>query len=189
MSLVFSLLSNLPFHLHRSRASPVRRQVISCAVGAVACSGCAVLSPVGPSALSSSHVSCLAGVLGVAESLAPVALQDSVLLLVLLSLQERVPMKRRLLLIAASISSFFSKVTLTFGMPRPEVLLMNLMTFTFRPCFSRMAVSISSSPIVGSTSFTTTLRASSILASVELLGGQKTAEVPMRPLSSLFMDS
>ena len=85
MSLAFSLLSNLPLHLYRSRASSVRRQVISCTVGAVAGSGCALSSSVGSGALPASHVSCLAGVMGMAESLAPVALQNSGLLLVLLN--------------------------------------------------------------------------------------------------------
>ena len=84
MSLAFSFLSNLLLHLYCSRASSVRRQVISCTVGAVTGSGCTLSSFVGSGALPASHVSCLAGVLGMAESLAPVTLQDSGLLLVLL---------------------------------------------------------------------------------------------------------
>ena len=70
----FHFLCNLSLYLYTPWASSARRKVIPCAAGAVACSGCAVLSPVGPSALSASHGSCLAEVLGVAESLAPVAL-------------------------------------------------------------------------------------------------------------------
>ena len=98
-------------------------------------------------------------------------------------------MRRRLFLAAASISSFFSNVTFTFGMPRPDDLLMKRTTFTFSLCSSMMAASISSSSALVSTSFTTTLRESSTLASADFFGGLKIAEVPTRPLSSLFRDS
>ena len=74
---------DLLFHLNGSRSSSVRRQVVPCAVGTVAGSSCTLNSAVDPSALSTSHISCSAGVLCVPESLAPVALNYLLFLLVL----------------------------------------------------------------------------------------------------------
>ena len=159
--------------------------MISCAVGAVAGSSCTPSSAVGPSALSTSHILRSAGVLSVAESLAPVALKNFLFLLVLFSSA----MKRRLFLVASSISSFFSEVTFTLGMPRSEALLMCRITFTFRPCFSRMAFSISSSFTLVAISVATTLRSSASLALDWLFGCLKAAAAPIRLLSSLVKDS